>query len=52
MDIKDKAVLDMLNTLIISNRLNKSEILLMVKLVSVSNDIEDLIENLEWETSP
>ena len=50
MNINDNYVLDMLNKLIISERLNKSEILQMVTLVSISDDIRDLKENLKWET--
>ena len=49
MNIKDKSVLEMLNKLIIINRLNKSQILQMVNLVSISNDINDLKDNLKWE---
>ena len=49
MNINDNYVLDMLNKLIISERLNKSEILQMVTLVSISDDIRDLKENLKWE---
>jgi len=51
MNINDKYVLDMLNKLIIINRLNKSQILQMVNLVSISNDINDLKDNLNWESS-
>ena len=51
MNINDKSVLEMLNKLIIINRLNKTQILQMVKLVNISNDIEDLKENLIWESS-
>ena len=51
MNIKDKSVLEMLNKLIIINRLNKSQILQMVNLVSISNDIKDLMDNLKWESS-
>ena len=50
MNINDNYVLDMLNKLIITERLNKSEILQMVTLVSISDDIRDLKENLKWET--
>ncbi len=50
MNINDNYVLDMLNKLIISERLNKSEILHMVTLISISDDIMDLKENLKWET--
>ena len=42
MNIKDKSVLEMLNKLIVINRLNKSQILQMVNLVSISNNIKDL----------
>ena len=51
MNINDKSVLEMLNKLIVINRLNKSQILQMVNLVSISNDIKDLKENLKWESS-
>ena len=51
MNINDKSVLEMLNKLVVINRLNKSQILQMVNLVSVSNDINDLKDNLNWESS-
>jgi len=51
MNINDKAVLEMLNKLIAIDRLNKSQILQMVNLVSLSNDINDLKDNLRWESS-
>ena len=51
MNINDKSVLEMLNKLIIINRLNKSQILQMVNLVSISNDINDLKDKLKWERS-
>ena len=51
MNVNDKSVLEMLNKLIVTNRLNKSEILQMVNLVSISNDIHDLKDNLKWESS-
>ena len=51
MNINDKSVLEMLNKLIAIDRLNKSQILQMVKLVSLSNDINELKENLKWEYS-
>ena len=40
MNINDKSVLEMLNKLIVINRLNKSQILQMVNLVSISNNIK------------
>ena len=51
MNIKDKSVLEMLNKLIVINRLNNSQILQMVHLVSISNNINDLKDNLKWESS-
>ena len=51
MNINDKSVLEMLNKLIAVNRLNKTQILQMVNLVSISNDINDLKDNLKWENS-
>ena len=51
MNIKDKSVLEILNKLIASNRLNKTQILQLVNLVSISNDINDLKDNLKWESS-
>ena len=50
MNINDKSVLEMLNKLIAINRLNKTQILQMVNLVSISNDIIDLKDNLKWES--
>ena len=51
MNINDRSVLEMLNELIAINRLNKTQILQMVNLVSISNDIDDLKDNFKWETS-
>ena len=51
MNINDKYVLEMLNKIIAINRLNKSQILQMVNLVSISNNINDLKDNLKWESS-
>ena len=49
MNINNKSVLEMLNILIAMDRLNKTQILQMVNLVSLSNDISDLKDNLKWE---
>ena len=49
MNINDKSVLEMLNELIAIDRLNKTQILQMVNLVSLSNDINELKDNLRWE---
>tara|TARA_B100001989_G_scaffold250796_1_gene228621 strand:- start:1471 stop:1638 length:168 start_codon:yes stop_codon:yes gene_type:complete len=51
MNINDKAVLEMLNKLIVIDRLSKTQILQMVNLVSLSDDINDLKDNLKWESS-
>ena len=51
MNINDKSVLEILNNIIVIHRLNKSQILQMVGLVSISNDINDLKDNLKWESS-
>ena len=51
MNINDKSVLEMLNQLIAMDRLNKTQILQMVNLVSLSKDINDLKNNLLWESS-
>ena len=51
MNINDKSVLEMLNKLIVINRLNKNQILQMVNLVSISNDFNELNDNLKWESS-
>ena len=51
MNINDKPVLEMLNNIIAINRLNKTQILKMVNLVSISNDINELKDNLKWESS-
>ena len=51
MNINDKSVLEMLNKLIAINRLNKTQILQMVNLVSISNDFSDLKDILKWENS-
>tara|TARA_B100000282_G_C31394906_1_gene337391 strand:+ start:197 stop:355 length:159 start_codon:yes stop_codon:yes gene_type:complete len=50
MNINDKSVLEKLNKLIAIERLNKIQILKMVKLVAISNDINELKENLKWES--
>ena len=49
MNINDKSVLEMLNNLIAIDRLNKVQILQMVNLVSLSNDFNELKDNLKWE---
>ncbi len=51
MNINDKYVLEKLNKLIAIERLNKVQIIQMINLASVSNDIDDLKDNLRWESS-
>ena len=51
MNVNDTSVLEMLNKIIAIDRLNKTQILQMVNLVSISNDINDLKDNLKWESS-
>jgi len=51
MNINDKSVLEMLNKHIAINRLNKIQLLQMANLVSISHDINDLEDNMKWESS-
>ena len=51
MKLNDPTVLKMINDLIASDRLNKRQILQMVNLVSISNDFNELKDNLKWESS-
>ena len=51
MNINDESVLENLNKLIATNRLNNRQILQMVNLVSLSIDINDLKDNLKWEST-
>ena len=50
MNMKDKFVLEMLNELIITDRLSKNQILQLVNIAVISNDLRDLKDNLEWES--
>ena len=49
MNIKDDSVLEMINNLIATDRLNKSQILQIVNLASISKSVRELKENMEWE---
>ena len=51
MNINDEYILEILNRHIAIDRLNKIQILKMINLVSLSNDINDLKDNLRWESS-
>ena len=50
MNVNDSAVLEMINRLITIDRLNKKQILQLVNLASISKNINELEENMEWET--
>ena len=50
MNINDVTVLEMINRLIATDRLNKKQILQLVNLASISNSIKELEENMKWET--
>ena len=50
MNVNDSSVLEMINRLIASDRLNKNQILQLVNLASISNSINELEENLRWES--
>ena len=50
MNVNDPEVLEMINSLIATDRLNKIEILQIVNLASISNNLKDLKENMKWET--
>ena len=50
MNINDAYVLDMINSLIASDRLNKKQILQVVKLASISHSINELKDNIKWES--
>lgn len=49
MDINNADVLKKINNLIASDRLNKLEILQLVKLSSISSNFKDLKDNMKWE---
>jgi hypothetical protein len=49
MNVNDESVLEMINRLIATDRLNKNQILHLVKLASISNSINELEENMKWE---
>ena len=50
MNVNDPEVLEMINSLIASDRLNNRQILQLVHLASISNDIRELKDNMRWET--
>ena len=50
MNVNDESVLSMINRLIATDRLNKNQILQLVKLASISKTINELEDNMKWET--
>ena len=50
MNVNEASVLEMINRLIATDRLNKHQILQLVNLASISNTINELEENMKWET--
>ena len=50
MNVNDTEVLEMINNLIASDRLNKNQILHIVNIASISEDIKELKDNMKWET--
>ena len=50
MNINDSSVLEMINRLIATNRLNRNQILQLVNLAAISYNINELEENMKWET--
>ena len=50
MNVNDAKVLEMINRLISIDRLNKNQILQLVNLASISKSINELEENMKWES--
>ena len=50
MNINDPKVLEMINSVIASDRLKRGQILQLVNLASISKSIDDLKDNMQWET--
>ena len=50
MNINDVSVLEKLNELIASNRLNNNQTLHLINLAVISNNFNDLYDNLKWES--
>ena len=49
MDINDAYVLEIINRQIATKRLNKGQILQLVNLASISKNLKELKENMQWE---
>ena len=50
MNVNDPSVLEVINKLIATERLNKKQILQLVNLASISKNIKELKDNMKWET--
>ncbi len=50
MNINDASVLEIINSLIASDRLSKNQILQIVNLASISSSINELKDNMKWES--
>tara|TARA_Y100000766_G_C18683684_1_gene496007 strand:+ start:380 stop:547 length:168 start_codon:yes stop_codon:yes gene_type:complete len=50
MNVNDPSVLEVINKLIATDRLNKKQILQLVNLASISKNIKELKDNMKWET--
>ena len=50
MNVNDASVLEIINRLIATDRLNKKQILQLVNLASISNSVNELKEHMKWET--
>ena len=50
MNINDNKVLEMINRIIASDRLDKKQILHLVNLALISNSFTELKDNMKWET--
>ena len=49
MNVNDTYSLEMINRLIAINRLNRNQILQLIELASISCNINELEENMDWE---
>ena len=49
MNVNDASVLEMINRLIATDRLNKHQIIQLVNLASISDSFNELVENMKWE---
>ena len=50
MNVNDASVLETINKLILTKRLSRNQILQLVKLASISYSINELEDNMKWET--